>query len=107
MIVHNIQNNFQSGTTLHFDRNKTMQMGGNRDVEECGRVRCLHCGRWPCRWVREIVEFLWNQEDFNQIVLTGMSTAIRLKQLANEAGDEVSVGLLIIIWSLFYLLCPF
>ena len=49
---------------------------------------------------------LWNQEDFNQIYLTGMSTAIRLKQLANEAGDEVSVGLLIIIWSLFYLLCP-
>ena len=83
------------------------QMGGNRDGEVCGRVRCLHCGRWPCRWVREIVEFLWNQEDFNQIVLTGMSTAIRLKQLANEAGDEVSVGLLIIIWSLFYLLCPF
>ena len=50
---------------------------------------------------------LWNQEDFNQIVLTGMSTAIRLKQLANEAGDEVSVGSLIIIWSLFYLSANF
>ena len=53
---------------------------------------------------------LWNfcgTRKIIQIVLTGMSTAIRLKQLANEAGDEVSVGLLIIIWSLFYLLCPF
>ena len=63
-------------------------MGGNRDGEVRGRVRRLH------RWWRPRRHVLAFDDPTNLLLMTdvslaGMSTAIKLKQLANEAGDEV------------------
>ena len=51
-------------------------------------------------WVVDLQAFFYGMEIFEQwpliirmtyVDLPGMSTAIKLKQLANEAGDEVTI----------------